>query len=180
MKKILLSTVALCLYSFLIFAQDGPAPSPASTVTQKVGLTDVTIEYSRPGLKGRNMYETLTPEGKIWRTGANAGTKISFSTGVKIEGKDVAAGSYLFYTIPGKNEWTVMLYSDTTLGGNVAGYDESKETARFTVKPVMVSPKIETMTFGINDISKESTAASIVFMWENTSWKLKLEVPKTW
>lgn len=180
MKKILLSTTILFLFSFVVFAQDEPAASPASTVKQKVGLTDITLEYSRPGLKGRSMYEALTPVGKIWRTGANAGTKVTFSTDVKVEGKDVAAGTYTFYSIPGKEEWTVMLYSDNSLGGRVGGYDESKETARFTLKPVQVSPKVETMTFGIGDIGKESTSASIVFMWENTAWKLALEVPKTW
>jgi len=180
MKKILLSTVILFLFSLVVVAQDGPAASPASTVTQKVGMTDVTIEYSRPGLKGRDMYEALTPVDKIWRTGANAGTKITFSTDVKVEGKDIPAGKYTFYSMPGKSEWKVMLYGDNTLGGMVGNYDEAKEVARFMVKPVSVSPKVETMTFGINDISKESTSASIVFMWENTAWKLKLEVPKTW
>jgi len=126
------------------------------------------------------MYEALTPVDKIWRTGANSGTKITFSTDVKVEGKEVPAGKYTFYSIPGSEEWTVMLYTDNSMGGRVSGYNEEKELARFTVKSESVSPKVETMTFGINDISKESTTASIIFMWENTIWKLNLEVPKSW
>ena len=107
-------------------------------------------------------------------------TKITFSTDVKVEGVDVPAGKYTFYSVPGKSEWAVMLYTDNSMGGYVSRYDEAKELTRFTVKPVEVSPKVETMTFGINDISKDGTKASIVFMWENTAWKLNLEVPKTW
>jgi hypothetical protein len=180
MKKVNLTLLAVFLISLVSFAQDEPAASPASTVMQKVGLTDVTIEYSRPGLKGRDMYEALTPVDKIWRTGANAGTKITFSTDVKVEGTDIPAGKYTFYSIPGKSEWKVMLYTDNDLGGYVSRYDESKELVKFTVTPANVSPKVETMTFGVNDISKDGTKASIVFMWENTAWKLNLEVPKTW
>ena len=92
MKKILTTLSLIILSCLFVKAQNQPAASPASTVTQKVGLTDVTIEYSRPGLKGRDMYESLTPVDQIWRTGANAGTKITFSTDVKVEGKDVPAG----------------------------------------------------------------------------------------
>jgi len=180
MKKLLLSASFVLLTMVMSYAQDKPAASPASTVTQKVGLTDVTIEYSRPGLKGRDMYEALTPVDKIWRTGANTGTKFIFSTDVKVEGTEVPAGEYLIYSIPGKSEWTVMLYKDTSLGGRVSNYDESKELARWTVEPVELAMKVETLTFGVGDISKESTSASIMFMWENTAWMLNLEVPQTW
>jgi hypothetical protein len=180
MRKFLLSASFILIYTFVAFAQDEPAPSPASTVMQKVGLTDVTIEYSRPGLKGRDMFEALTPVDKMWRTGANTGTKITFSTDVKVEGKDVPAGKYTFYSIPGASEWTIMIYKDNDLGGYVSRYDEANELTRFKVKSMAVTPKVETMTFGVNDISKDGTKASIVFMWENTAWKLNVEVPKTW
>ncbi len=179
MKK----TASIILFVFLsatVFAQSKPQPSPESTVRQRIGQTDITINYYRPGLKGRSMFEELTPVDKIWRTGANSGTKISFSTDVTVEGKSIPAGEYLIYSIPGNKKWSVMLYTDTSLGGRVSNYDESKELVKFEVASYNTSPKVETLTFQIGDIGKESTTASIVFSWENTSWKLNVEVPKTW
>src|SRR5689334_24322546 len=86
-----------------------PAPSPTSTLKQRVGLTDIEIVYSRPGVKGRRIFGGLVPYGEIWRTGANAATKVTFSTSVKFNGVDVPAGSYSLFTIPGEKEWTVIL-----------------------------------------------------------------------
>ncbi len=176
--------IILFILSFLIsvagFSQSNPQPSPESTVQQKVGLTDIKINYYRPGLKGRSMFEKLTPVDKIWRTGANSGTKISFSTDVTVEGEEVPAGEYLIYSIPGLEKWTVMLYTDTSLGGSVSNYDEDKELVRFETASINVSPKVETLTFQIGDLGAESTSANIMFLWENTCWKLHVEVPKTW
>src|SRR3954464_6436540 len=83
-----------------------PAPSPACTIKQRVGLTDIEIVYSRPGVKGRQIFGSVVPYGAVWRTGANNATKITFSTPVKINGADIPAGSYSLYTIPGETEWT--------------------------------------------------------------------------
>ena len=179
MKKLIL-LIASFLISSVAYSQSKPQPSPESTVQQKVGLTDIKINYSRPGLKGRSMFEKLTPVDKIWRTGANSGTKISFSTNVTVEGKEVPAGEYLIYSIPGAEKWSIMLYTDTSLGGRVSNYDEAKELVRFETTSVNVSPKVETLTFQIGDLGAESTTASIIFLWENTSWKLHVEVPMTW
>src|SRR5690349_5597941 len=138
MKKISL-LVLLAITCFLSEAQvQTPAASPAGSVTATVGLTEVKIDYSRPRIKGRVIFGTdpkaVVPFGKIWRTGANNGTKISFSDDVKVEGIAVPKGEYLILTWPGASEWTVSLYKDVALGGNTGGYDKSKDAANFKVK----------------------------------------------
>ena len=104
-----------------------PAPSPLQTVKQAFALSDITIEYSRPGVKGRVIYGDVVPFGKVWRTGANATTKITFGEDVKVEGNAVAAGTYGIYTVPNKDVWEIMLYKDLTLGGNVSEYKTENE-----------------------------------------------------
>jgi len=88
---------------------DFPAASPACALKQRVGLTDIEIVYSRPGVKGRTIFGGIVPYGQVWRTGANEATKITFSTPVKLEGKDIPAGTYGLFTIPGEDEWTVII-----------------------------------------------------------------------
>ena len=105
-----------------------PQASPKSTVSQRVGLTDITIVYSRPGVKGRNIFGTVVPFGKRWRTGANATTSIKFSDDVLIEGKKVAAGEYGLYTIPNKTEWLVVLNKSLKQGADVDGFKDSTPT----------------------------------------------------
>lgn len=157
-----------------------PAPSPAGSVSTVVGLTDVKIDYSRPRMRGRKIFGSestvLVPYGKVWRTGANNGTKISFSDDVKVEGIAVPKGEYLIYTIPGAAEWTVSLYKDLSLGGNVGNYDKSKEAASFKVKPEKLAEKIETLTINIGDIADDSKSAKVQIAWENTSVKFTVGV----
>ena len=88
---------------------DFPAASPACTLKQRVGLTDIEIVYSRPGVKGRTIFGGIVPYGQVWRTGANQATKITFSTPVKLEGTEIPAGTYALFTIPGENEWTIII-----------------------------------------------------------------------
>lgn len=156
-----------------------PAGSPAGSVSTTVGLTDIKIDYSRPRAKGRKIFgdgTALVPNGKIWRTGANNGTKISFSDDVKVEGIDVPKGEYLIFTWPGASEWSVALYKDITLGGNTDGYDASREAAKFTVKPEKLTEKVETFTINIGDISDDSKTAKVQLAWENTSVKFTVAV----
>jgi hypothetical protein len=156
-----------------------PQPSPASSVSTVVGLTDVKIDYFRPSAKGRKIFgegSALIPYGAIWRTGANSGTKITFSDDVKVEGKAVAKGEYLIFTWPGASEWTVSIYSDVSLGGNTGGYDKSKEAANFKVKPEKLTEKIETLTINIGDIAADSKSAKVQIAWENTSVKFTIGV----
>lgn len=143
-----------------------PAPSPSSTLKQAVGLSDITVEYSRPGAKGRVIYGDVVPFGKVWRTGANSATKVTFGEDVKVEGNAVAAGTYALYTIPNKDSWEVMLYKDLTLGGNVADYKKENELVRFVVKPKALNDKVETFTIDVADVTANS--ANIELNWEKT------------
>lgn len=143
-----------------------PAASPKQTLEQDFALSTIKIEYSRPSVKGRTVFGDLVPYGKMWRTGANQSTKITFSDDVKIEGKDVKAGTYALYTIPNKDMWDVMLTKDLTLGGNVGDYKTDQEVVRFKVKPSTLAQSIETFTINVNDIRTNS--AVIEMLWANT------------
>lgn len=143
-----------------------PAPSPLQTIKQAVGLSDITIEYSRPSAKGRVIYGDLVPFGKTWRTGANSATKITFSEDVKVEGNDVKAGTYAIYTIPNKDSWDIMFYKDIALGGDVAEYKTENEMFRFKSTPSGISNKTETFTIGFADVTSKSTKVELV--WEQT------------
>lgn len=143
-----------------------PAPSPLQTVKQAFALSDITIEYSRPSAKGRVVYGDVVPFGKVWRTGANGATKITFGEDVKVEGSAITAGTYALYTIPNKDSWEIMLYKDLTLGGNVADYKKENEVAHFTVKSKMLNDKVETFSMDIADMT--STTANVELNWEKT------------
>lgn len=141
---------------------------------QVVGLTTVSLEYSRPSVKGRELFVDVEAWGQIWRTGANQSTKISFSDDVKIEGKDVPAGKYALYSIPGKDMWTVMIYKDLTLGGNVAKYDEANELVRFKVKGMKTQDNVESFHIHVGNIKANS--ADIALMWGPYYVPFKMEV----
>lgn len=143
-----------------------PAPSPSQTIKQSFGLGDITVEYSRPSVKGRVIFGDLVPYGKIWRTGANATTKITFSDDVKLEGTEVKAGTYGLYSIPNKDAWEVMLYKDLALGGNVADYKQENEVLRFKVKPTMLAEKVESFTIELANVT--SSSATIELTWDKT------------
>ncbi|MEQ8244241.1 DUF2911 domain-containing protein [Fulvivirga sp.] len=180
MKKTLLTALAAVM-AFSINAQiETPAPSPAGSVYSKVGLTDVTIEYSRPKVKGRKIFgegsDFLQPYGQLWRAGANAGSKLIISTDITFGGTAVKAGEYLIFATPGKDEWSVSLYSDISLGGNVGGYDKSKEVALATVKPRTLSTPVEVLTYNISDISDDNTTAAIELRWSDVSVKVPIKV----
>jgi hypothetical protein len=156
-----------------LLAAEGPAPSPLSTLKQRVGTTDIEIEYSRPGVKGRKIFGDLVPFGEVWRTGANASTKISFSNPVKFEGTEAPAGKYALYTIPGEKEWTVIIYKDTSLGG-AFGYKQADDFARIKVNPTKLSEPVETFTIDVNDIRDDS--ATLNFIWDKVRVPVKLSV----
>ncbi len=176
MKKLILSSLLLCTF-FVVqtTAQiQTPSASPSAKLMQTVGLTDITIEYSRPSKKGRELFVEIEKWGKMWRTGANQSTKIEFSDDVKIEGKEVKKGKYAMYSIPGKEKWTVMLYSDLTLGGNVNGYDKSKEVIRFDANTVIMKEEMESFNF-IVDVLQDNSAV-VGFMWGKYYVPFKVEV----
>jgi hypothetical protein len=178
-SKTLLSSfvvVAGLVFAIGLFAQTPavqfPSPSPASTLKQRVGLTDIEIIYSRPGVKGRQIFGGLVPYGEVWRTGANASTKISFSTAVKLNGTEIPAGQYALYTIPGKKEWTVIIHKDTA--ASIFNYNPTNDLVRFKAVPVKLVELVETFTIDINDIRDDS--ATIDFLWEKTRVPMKLEL----
>lgn len=151
-----------------------PAPSPFSKVEQKVGLTDVTLEYSRPAMRGRTIFGDLVPYDKLWRTGANENTKITFGDDVTIDGQQVKAGTYSIFTKPGKASWEIFLYTDTE-GGVPKEWNESKIAAKATSEVFPLPMNIETFTMGFDDL--ESGSAILGIMWENVYVPLKIEVP---
>lgn len=173
MKNVFL--FAILLLSGGLFAQlKTPAPSPGSKINQTVGLTEVTIEYSRPSAKGRTIFGDLVPYDKMWRTGANASTKLTFSEDVTLGGQKLKSGAYALFTVPGKTEWEMILYKNTNTGGVPAEWNESEVAARFKVKPQTLSNNVETFTFEIADLT--NSGAQIRLMWEKTSVSMDLVV----
>jgi hypothetical protein len=155
---------------------DFPAASPACTLKQRVGLTDVEIVYSRPGVKGRVIFGGIVPYNHVWRTGANAATKITFSTPVKLNGTDIPAGTYALLTIPGEEEWTIIINKNAMQWGAFQ-YDEKADVARFKVTPVKLTEQIETFTIEFNHIRDESAVLNLV--WDHVVVPVKIEIELT-
>ncbi|MGI4744225.1 MAG: DUF2911 domain-containing protein [Janthinobacterium lividum] len=149
-----------------------PQPSPKSSVMQRVGLTDVTITYSRPSVKGRTVFGTVVPYGKRWRTGANATTSIKFSDDVTIEGKKVPAGEYGLYTVPNAAEWTIVLNKSLKQGADVDGFKDDQDVARFSVKPYKLANKVETFTISFAEVTPAT--ANVDLLWDMTGAKFKI------
>lgn len=150
-----------------------PQPSPASELHQTVGVTKIKVSYSRPGAKDREIFGGLVPYGTLWRTGANAPTKISFDTPVTFGGKPVPAGEYALFTIPGKDEWTIIVSGDAAVA-NAAAYDEKKDVARIMVKPVELKTPSENFTIGFDNLQDES--AILELDWTNVRVPVEIGV----
>ena len=175
MKKIVLLLTA-ALLSTGVFAQvKTPQPSPTSKIEQVVGLTDVTVSYSRPSMRERTVFGSLVPFGKLWRTGANENTKITFSDDVTIDGKELKEGTYALYTKPGKDSWEVIFYSDSKNWGTPRKWDDSKVALSTTAKVEKMPMKIETFTITIDNIKNSS--AVLGMLWENAYVGLKFSTP---
>ncbi|TDQ29695.1 DUF2911 domain-containing protein [Tenacibaculum caenipelagi] len=175
MKKILLSLFVVALSTNINAQLKTPAPSPASKLEQKVGLTDVTVEYSRPSMKGRTIFGDLVPYGKVWRTGANANTKVTFSDDVTIDGKTLKKGTYALYTKPGKDSWEVIFYSDANNWGTPGKWDDTKVAVSTTAKVETMSTKIESFTISIDELTNNSAVLGI--LWENVYVGVKFNTP---
>lgn len=175
--KIKLLTLFVALTTFTFQAQiKTPQPSPSSKVEQTIGLTDVTLEYSRPSMRGRVIYGNLVPFEKKWRTGANANTKITFSTDVVIDGKTLKKGTYAIYTIPNKTSWEVLFYNDATNWGLPQKWDNSKVALKTTVKPEILPLTFETFEMGFDNLADASNG-SLFILWEKTLISIKITVP---
>ena len=164
-----------------LFAQtpkvDFPAASPACTLKQRVGLTDFEIVYSRPGVKGRTIFGGIVPYGQVWRTGANQATKITFNTPVKFAGTEMPAGTYALFTIPGENEWTIILNKNSAQWG--AYQYNAKDDVRVSKwNPATLSDtRIETFCIEFNRIKDESAVLTLV--WDKTVVAIPVEVGVT-
>lgn len=175
MKKIIF-ILASMIASYVLNAQvKTPAPSPHSTISQVVGLTDVTIDYSRPSAKGRTIFGDLVPFGKLWRTGANANTTVSFSEDVVINGNTLKKGKYALYTTPKADMWEVVFYSDTDNWGTPDEWNANKAIVTTNVDPVSLSNNVESFTIGIGNLTNDS--ATLDISWEKTMISVKFEVP---
>ena len=151
-----------------------PTLSPITDISQEVGLTQVKLSYSRPSAKGRKVFGGLVPFNEVWRTGANASTKLTFAQDVTIAGNPLKAGTYALYTIPGATEWTVIVHTNTShrsIAGDV--YKQAEDAFRFKVKPSKTSNFVETFTIEFGDITTKS--CSVIVSWENTETRFTIE-----
>jgi len=165
MKKFIL-LLFVALITFSVNSQiKTPQASTSQKISQTVGLTEVTLEYSRPSMRGRIIFGGLVPYGKIWRTGANANTKITFSKAVTIGGTELKAGTYAIYTKPNAQSWEVYFYSDASNWGNPKEWDDAKVVATVKTEIFPMPMKIETFTMTFDDITNNS--ANLGMLWEN-------------
>ncbi len=175
MRKIIF-VLAMIIANYAIEAQvKTPAPSPKATLTQVVGLTTIEVAYSRPSAKGRTVFGDLVPYAKLWRTGANENTTISFSDDVMIDGKTLKKGKYALYTTPKADSWEVIFYTDTDNWGNPENYDDIKVALKTTVKSETLTRNVETFTIGFNNL--DNNFAHLELSWEKTIVAIKIEVP---
>jgi hypothetical protein len=176
MRKILFAAGLAALAATAVSAQQQPLTvprlSPNASISQTIGITEVTLHYSRPGINGRAIWGGLVPYNQVWRTGANENTTISFSTPVKVEGHDLAAGLYGLQTIPTADEWTIIFSKDAQLWG-AFDYKQEHDALRVQVKPRPAELQ-ERMTFEITDLT--DTSAKVVLRWEKLQVPVKIEV----
>jgi len=164
--------------SFCNYSQiNTPRTSPASKLNQVVGLTEIEVQYSRPSMRGRTIYGGVVPYGKIWRTGADNCTKISFSTDVVINEKLIKSGMYSIFSIPEKDSWKIMLYSDTDVWGVPKNWDEDKIIFQSDFKTIDLTGKsfIETFTIGFSNLTNNDV--DMTFSWDDTTVFMKISVP---
>lgn len=174
MKKILV-ILAVATVSFLQAQLKTPAASPKATVQQTVGLTEVNIEYSRPSAKGRTIFGDLVPFGKLWRTGANQNSMVSFSEDVTIDGKTLKKGKYAIFATPKADAWEIVFYTDTDNWGTPEVWSEEKVALRTTAKPEQLNRNVESFTISINNL--DNNFAHLELSWEKTLVAVKFEVP---
>ena len=177
-KAVALQVVALAFLAITtLHAQIAtPAPSPSAKVEQTIGLTDVTVEYSRPAMRGRTLFaaDGLVPLGEMWRTGANKNTIVTFSKPVTIGGAEVAAGSYALFTKPMATQWEVYFYTDTENWGTPQEWDESKVAAKVMADAMQMSEGTENFTILFDELRADG--ANMYIMWGKTAAVVPISV----
>ena len=178
MKRILTLFVFLS-FNMIIAQLEIPAASPKSTVFQTVGLTEISVEYSRPSVKNRNIFGSLVPYDKIWRTGADESTRISFSDDVLINSATIKAGTYSLYTIPNKNYWDIIFYAETDVWGVPRNWDENKVVLKTRVDSYNLPDSIKAETLQISFDYLSNDAAVMAILWDNIYVPFRITVPTT-
>jgi len=174
MKRTVIIFAIALLYSVSIKAQlNLPPASTDATFKQQIGFGEVEVKYSRPSARGRVIFGGLVPFGEMWRTGAHDATTIKFSEAVKLNGYDIPAGTYSFFTIPNQNEWTIVINKSTEMHGT-SDYTQEQDLVRFTAKPEKSARYYETFTIEVNDLTKEE--AGLFLLWENTQVKIAIKM----
>jgi len=174
MKKYLL-LITLITFSFSFSQIETPQPSPATEIVQTVGLTKIEVQYSRPSMRGREIFGNLVPYDKIWRTGANENSVISFSTSVKIGDRTVPAGKYSIYTIPGVDSWDFILYSDTNNWGLPSEWDKNKVIVKINAPSFKQAFPVESFQFSMVDLSNNSFTLGIA--WGDAYIPITIDLP---
>ena len=169
-------TMFLLFVSFYGFSQlKTPSASTASEIEQVVGLTEIEVDYNRPSKRGRVIFGNLVPFGKIWRTGANSGTEISFSTDVSINGENINEGTYSIFSIPNEDSWQIIFYSDTDLWSVPRNWEESKIIFQSNFKSNTNNKVVETFSISFEDITNNNV--NLVFSWDDTNVIVPVDVP---
>jgi len=168
MKKLFFLIALLAAFTTANAQIKTPAPSPVGKISQELGLIKVDVEYSRPSAKGRKVFGDLVPFGEMWRTGANASTKVTVSDDAKVAGIPLPKGTYALYTVPGEKEWTVIFYKNTSFWGTPEPKDFKEEDvqAKFTVTSVPIRDLVETFTLNLNNL--RNNGGDLEIIWEYT------------
>lgn len=169
MKQLLLSAFAACMFMTAGAQVKTPAPSPSQTIKQEFGLSTIELSYSRPGIKGRKLYTDIAPEGKVWRTGANGATTLTFGDEVSIGGTKIPAGKYGLLSIPGKKEWTLIISKQTDVT-SPAAYKQESDIIRITAPVMKLKKSVETFTIQFADV--KSTSCEVHLMWGKSAVSL--------
>lgn len=171
MKQLLLSAFAACMFIAANAQIKTPAPSPSQTIKQEFGLSTIELSYSRPGIKGRKLYTDIAPEGKVWRTGANSATTLTFGDEVSIGGTKIPAGKYGLLSIPGKKEWTLIISKQTDVT-SPAAYKQESDIIRITAPVMKLKKSVETFTIQFADV--KSSSCEVHLMWGKSAVSLPI------
>ena len=155
----------LCAASVCQAQLKTPAPSPTASIKQDFGISSIELIYSRPGMKGRKIFGDLVPWNEVWRTGANSATRLKFNDDVTFGGQPLKAGEYALYTIPGENEWTIIINKGSANWGT--DYRQPDDVLRVKVKPGALQETIETFTMEFGNV--KPTSAELWIMWDKTA-----------
>jgi len=172
-----LITLLLMFGAFTLQAQiQTPQPSPSSKVHQTIGLSEVSVDYSRPAMRGRTIFGDLVPYGKLWRTGANMRTKFTTNSDIKIDGKELKKGTYAILSVPNKDAWDIIFYTEYMAGGAPATLDDSKVALKVSAKTNSMDHAAENFTIAFGDLA-DGVSGKMYIMWDKTMVMTTIETP---